>query len=46
MYAIEMAPCGVIYLPSFMETGVQALLRFCFRNMRDCIVGIIDGRYL
>jgi hypothetical protein len=30
MYAIDMASCGMIYLPSFMKigTGVQAILRF------------------
>jgi hypothetical protein len=46
MYAVEMASCGMIYLPSFMKigTGVQAILRFCLRYLRGCIVGISDGR--
>jgi hypothetical protein len=46
MYAVEMASCGMIYLPSFMKigTGVQAILRFCLRNLKGCDVGITDGR--
>jgi hypothetical protein len=45
-YAVEMASCGIICLPSFLKfgTGVQAMLRFCLRNLAGCIVGIIDGR--
>jgi hypothetical protein len=45
MYAIEMASCSMIYLPSFMKIciGVQAILRFCLRNLRGCD-GITDGR--
>jgi hypothetical protein len=46
---IEMASCGMIlYIPSFMETGtgVQAILRLCFRNLRGCNVGNTDGRDL
>jgi hypothetical protein len=36
MYAIEMASCGMIYLPSFVNigTGVQAILRFCLKFER------------
>jgi hypothetical protein len=46
MYSVEMALCGMIYLPSFMKfgTGVQAILRLCLRKLRDCNVGITDGR--
>jgi hypothetical protein len=35
MYAVEMASCGMIYLPSFMKiaASVQAILRFCLRNL-------------
>jgi hypothetical protein len=35
-------------LPSFMKIfgGVQAILRFCLRNLRGCEVGITDGRDL
>jgi hypothetical protein len=45
-YAVGMASCGVIYVPRFMKIGigVQAILRFCFRNFRGCNVGITDGR--
>jgi hypothetical protein len=48
MYSIEMPPCGIIFLPSFMKTGtgVQAILRFCPRNSRGCNVGITDGKEL
>jgi hypothetical protein len=48
MYAIETTSCGIIYLPSFMKigTGVQVILRFCFRNVRGCNVGITDERDL
>jgi hypothetical protein len=37
-----------IYIPSFMKigTGIQAILRFCLRNMRGYNVGITDGRDL
>jgi hypothetical protein len=35
-YAVEMASCGVIYIPSFMKTGagVQGTLRFCHKIER------------
>jgi hypothetical protein len=48
MYAVEMASCGMIYLPSFVKisTGVQAILRFCLRNLRGSNVGITNGRDL
>jgi hypothetical protein len=48
MYAVEMASCGMIYLPSFMKTakGVQAILRFCLSNLTGCNVGITNGRNL
>jgi hypothetical protein len=47
IYTVEVASCGMIYVPSFMEIGtvVQAILRFCLRNCRGCNVGITDGRY-
>jgi hypothetical protein len=43
-----MVSCVIIYIPSFMKTGigVQAILRFCFRNLRGCDVGITDDRVL
>jgi uncharacterized protein YraI len=45
-YAVGMDSCGMIYVPSFVkiDTGVQAILRFCFRNFGGCNVGINDGR--
>jgi uncharacterized protein YraI len=48
MYAVEMASCDMIYLPSFIEigTGVQAILRFCLSNFDGCNVGITDRRDL
>jgi hypothetical protein len=47
-YEIEMASCDMIYMLSFMkfDRGVQAILRFCLRNLRVCNVGITDGWYL
>jgi hypothetical protein len=41
-----MASCGMIYETSFMkiDAGVQAIIRFCFRNLRGCNVGITDGK--
>jgi hypothetical protein len=43
-YAVEMA----LYIKSFMKvgTGLQATLRYCLGNLRDCIVGITDVRDL
>jgi hypothetical protein len=45
---VEMGSCGMIHIPSFMEisTGVQAILRFCLRNLRGRNVGIIDEKDL
>jgi hypothetical protein len=49
-HAIEMASFGMIYPPIFMKvnTGVQAILRSCFRKLRGCNNGtcIIGGRDL
>jgi hypothetical protein len=47
-YAAEIAPCGVMYELSFMKigTGVQAIVRIVFRNLRGCNVGITGGRDL
>jgi hypothetical protein len=44
-YVIELALCGMIYVPSFLKinTRVQAILKFCLRNFRGCYVGIADG---
>jgi hypothetical protein len=40
--------CCMIYVTRFMKigTGVQAILRFCFRNLRGSNVGITGGRDL
>jgi hypothetical protein len=45
-HAVEMASCGMIYLPSFMNiaTGVQAILRCYLRNLKGCNTGITGGR--
>jgi hypothetical protein len=44
-YSIEMASGEIIYLPRFIKIGtdVQAISRFCLRNLRSCNVGITDG---
>jgi hypothetical protein len=38
----------MICIPNFMKTGagVQAILRFCFRNLRGRNVDITEGRDL
>jgi hypothetical protein len=48
MYAVEKASCGMICTPSLMNTGtgIQAILRFCFSNLRSSNVGITEGRDL
>jgi hypothetical protein len=45
-YAVETASCGMIYIPIFTEIvpGIQAIRRFCLRNLRGCNVGITYGR--
>jgi hypothetical protein len=45
-YAIKMASCGILYIPSSLKigTGVQAILRLCLRNLRGCNVDITNGR--
>jgi hypothetical protein len=37
-----------MYMPSFMKfgTGVEAILRLCLSNLKDCSAGLIDGRDL
>jgi hypothetical protein len=46
--AAEMASCGIIHVPSEMKIGaaIQAILRYCLRNVRVCNIGITDGRDL
>jgi hypothetical protein len=48
MYAVEMAPCGILYLHGFVKIGkgVQAILSFGLSNLNGCNVGINDRRYL
>jgi hypothetical protein len=43
-YTIERASCSMIQIPSFIKIGIglQAILRFCLRNLRGCNVGITD----
>jgi hypothetical protein len=47
MYAIEMASCGMKYLPGFINIGpcVQAIL-FSLINLNGCNVGITDRKDL
>jgi hypothetical protein len=47
-YAVGKASYGKIYVPSFMKigTGVQAIFKFCLRNLRGCNVGITDRKDL
>jgi hypothetical protein len=44
-YTPDTASCGMIYIPSFGETGtcVQALLRFSLINFSNSNVGITSG---
>jgi hypothetical protein len=44
-YAVEMASCGMKYIPDFIKigTGIQAILSFCLGNLRGCRVDITDG---
>jgi hypothetical protein len=48
MYHVQMASCGLIFLPSFMKIGkcFRAIIRFGLSNMNDCNVGIIEGKKL
>jgi hypothetical protein len=48
MYAIKMPSCGMIYVLSFINTGtdVEAILRFGYRNLRGCNVGITGATNL
>jgi hypothetical protein len=45
MYTIEKGSCGMICVQSLIniDTGVQAILRLCFRNLRGHNIGITDG---
>jgi hypothetical protein len=46
--ATEMVSYGMIHIPSFIKigAGVQAILRFCLRNLRVCNIRITDGEGL
>jgi hypothetical protein len=50
MCTIDIVSGGMVYtyIPSFMKTDicVQAILRFCPRNLRGCNVGITVVRLL
>jgi hypothetical protein len=43
--AIEMGSGSMIHILSFVkiDTGIQAILRFCLRNLRGCNVGITNS---
>jgi hypothetical protein len=45
---LEMGVGGMMYIRSLIKTatGVQAILKFCLRNVNDCNVGITDGKDL
>jgi hypothetical protein len=47
-YVVQMGPGGMIHIPSLMRIGavIQAILRFCFRNLIGCNFGITDWRDL
>jgi hypothetical protein len=47
-YAVEIASCGMIYLMIFIKigTGIEKIIRFFFRNLRGCNIGITDGKDL
>jgi hypothetical protein len=44
---VEMGSGCMIYIPSFMKTGIGIIriLRFCLSNLRGCNVGIAHGIY-
>jgi hypothetical protein len=43
---IQIGSAGMIYVSSFKNTGevFEVILRFWFSNLKDCNVGITDGR--
>jgi hypothetical protein len=45
-YAIEIGSCEMICLIIFMkiDAGIQAISRFCLRNLRGCNVGFTCGK--
>jgi hypothetical protein len=45
IYDVEMPPCRITFLPSFIKISVdvEALLKFCLSNLN---VGITDGKEL
>jgi hypothetical protein len=45
-YAIEIASCGMIHIPSYIKigTGIQAILWCFLRNLKDCNVGMALGK--
>jgi hypothetical protein len=45
-YAAEMASYGMIYIFFKIGAGVQAVLRFCLRNLGGCNDGITDENEL
>jgi hypothetical protein len=47
-FAVEMTSYGTITMLNFMKigTGVQAILRFCLRNLSGCNFGSTGVRHL
>jgi hypothetical protein len=47
-YAIEMASCGMMYIPSFMRNGagVQSVFRFWPSNLNGGNISVTDARDL
>jgi hypothetical protein len=45
MHTVEMASCGIIYIPRFLKVGMgfQAILRVFLSNLNGCNVCITDG---
>jgi hypothetical protein len=48
MCTIGMATGCLIYLPSFMTFGtwVQAVSKFCLKQLEDCNIGITDVKLI
>jgi hypothetical protein len=40
-YGVDMASCGMIYIPSFMKIDAAIQARFCLGNLIGCNVGLL-----
>jgi hypothetical protein len=47
-HVVEMASCGMMYVPNFMKIGrgVEGILRFCLNNFKGCNDSITHSRNL